>query len=58
MWAPAYQIDADVRVGNEGSAMLIGRIDSADVFRKGEARLPSGYVFRLHSDGIWAVSGW
>lgn len=50
-----YKIDVDVRIDGEGSAMLIGRIDSADVFRNGEARLPSGYAFRLHSDGTWEL---
>lgn len=50
-----YTIDADVRIEATGSAMVIGRIDSADVFRNGEARLPSGYTFRIHSDGIWEL---
>lgn len=50
-----YKIDADVRIDGRGSAMVIGRIDSADVFRNGEARLPSGYSFRVHSDGVWEL---
>lgn len=50
-----YQVDADVRTEMEGSAMVLGRIDSADVFRDGEARLPSGYTLRLHGDGIWEL---
>ncbi len=50
-----YNVDADARIGGEGSAMLIGRIDSADVFRNSAARLPSGYTFRLHSDGTWEL---
>ena len=50
-----YAVDADVRIAGEGSAMLIGRIDSADVFRDGQARLPSGYTFRLHGDGTWEL---
>ena len=50
-----YQIDADVRIDGPGSAMIIGRIDSADVFRSHEARLPSGYTFRLHSNGDWEL---
>ncbi len=50
-----YTIEADVRIEATGSAMLIGRIDSADVFRNGEARLPSGYTFRIHGDGAWEL---
>ncbi len=54
-----YQVDADVRIGSEGSgegsAMVLGRIDSPDVFRDGAARLPSGYMLRLHGDGIWEL---
>jgi len=50
-----YTIDADAHIEGTGSAMLIGRIDSADVFRNGEARLPSGYTFRVHADGIWEL---
>jgi len=50
-----YQVDTDVRTEAEGSAMVLGRIDSADVFRDGEARLPSAYTLRLHGDGIWEL---
>ncbi|HKR28166.1 MAG TPA: hypothetical protein VJS11_11960 [Acidobacteriaceae bacterium] len=50
-----YKVDADVRVVGEGSAMVIGRIDSADVFRNHDARLPSGYALRLHSNGDWEL---
>jgi hypothetical protein len=50
-----YALDADIRIAGEGSAMLIGRIDSADVFRDAQARLPSGYTFRVHGDGIWEL---
>ena len=50
-----YQISSDVRLDNEGSVMLIGRIDSADVFKDSKAPLPSGYVFRIHSDGTWEL---
>lgn len=50
-----YSIAADARFGATGSAMLIGRIDSADVFRDHEARLPSGYAFRVHGDGAWEL---
>jgi hypothetical protein len=35
--------------------MVIGRIDSANVFSNGQARLPSGYTLRLHDDGAWEL---
>lgn len=50
-----YQLDVDARVPPEGSAMIIGRIDSADVFRDHQARLPSGYTFRVHGSGVWEL---
>lgn len=50
-----YQVHADVRIEGAGSAMVIGRIDSADVFRSHDARLPSGYTLRLHSNGDWEL---
>lgn len=50
-----YTIRADVRIGDSGSAMVLGRIDSADVFRSHEARLPSGYALRLHRNGDWEL---
>lgn len=50
-----YKVGADVRIQGEGSAMVIGRIDSANVFSNGQARLPSGYTFRLHDKGEWEL---
>ena len=50
-----YMVGADVRIDGTGSAMVIGRIDSANVFADHQARLPSGYTLRLHSDGIWEL---
>jgi O-glycosyl hydrolase len=50
-----YTVGADERIDGTGSAMVIGRIDSANVFADQGARLPSGYVLRLHSDGIWEL---
>jgi hypothetical protein len=35
--------------------MLLGLIDSADVFADQKAKLPSGYVFQLTSDGAWSI---
>lgn len=53
-WAD-YKVGADVRIDGTGSAMVIGRIDSANVFADQQARLPSGYALRLHSDGVWEL---
>jgi hypothetical protein len=50
-----YKIGADVHIDGTGSAMVIGRIDSANVFSDQQARLPSGYALRLHNDGIWEL---
>jgi hypothetical protein len=50
-----YKIGADVLVESQGSAMVIGRIDSANVFSDQQARLPSGYTLRLHGDGAWEL---
>ncbi len=50
-----YKVVADVRIDGAGSAMIIGRIDSANVFSDQQARLPSGYTLRLHSDGVWEL---
>lgn len=50
-----YRVGADVRIESVGSAMVIGRIDSANVFSDQQARLPSGYTLRLHSDGVWEL---
>ena len=50
-----YAVGADVRIEGTGSAMVIGRIDSANVFAEQQARLPSGYALRLHNDGIWEL---
>ncbi len=50
-----YKVDIDVHIESAGSATVMGRIDSADVFRDPEARLPAGYTFRLHGDGTWEL---
>jgi hypothetical protein len=38
-----------------GSVMLLGRIDSADVFADSKAKLPSGYAFQIASGGAWSL---
>jgi hypothetical protein len=48
-----YSVAADVRLLSKAPAVVMGRIDSADVFRDDHARWPSGYVLRLQPDGVW-----
>ena len=50
-----YQISCDVNLGADGSASVMGRIDSANVFRDGKAIWPSGYVLTLTAAGRWAL---
>jgi hypothetical protein len=50
-----YQIACDVLIV-DGPVTLIGRIDSADVFRDGNAIWPSGYVLSVQPEGAWALS--
>ncbi|WP_165876777.1 galactosylceramidase [Acidipila rosea] len=50
-----YRVTADVHLQGRGTAMLLGRIDSADVFADQKAKLPSGYVLRLDSTGRWSL---
>jgi Glycosyl hydrolase family 59/Domain of Unknown Function (DUF1080) len=50
-----YTESADFRVPANGSATLLGRIDSADVFADQKARYPSGYVLRVQADGHWTL---
>ena len=35
--------------------MLLGRVDSADVFADHNATLPSSYIFRITSGGTWSL---
>jgi hypothetical protein len=50
-----YSVAADVCFLTASSATVMGRIDSADVFQDGKARLPSGYVLRLEPGGAWEL---
>ena len=50
-----YSVSADVRFLTTAAATVMGRIDSADVFQDGKARLPSGYVLRLEPGGAWEL---
>jgi galactosylceramidase len=48
-----YTFSADIRLLSGSAATLIGRIDSADVFKDEKALWPAGYVLRLKPDGSW-----
>jgi hypothetical protein len=48
-----YTVAADVHFLSDAPALIMGRIDSADVFKEGEAHWPSGYVFRIKPSGVW-----
>ena len=50
-----YRVSSAVHLTGQGSAMLLGRIDSADVFADSKAKLPSGYVFQITSGGTWSL---
>ena len=50
-----YSVAADVHFITAAPAAIMGRIDSADVFKDDKARWPSGYVLRLKPDGTWEL---
>lgn len=50
-----YSVSADVHFLSAASASVMGRIDSADVFKNGHARWPSGYVLRVRRNGAWEL---
>lgn len=50
-----YDVSADVRILSASAAAVMGRIDSADVFKDGHAHWPSGYVLRVHPNGGWEL---
>jgi hypothetical protein len=50
-----YTVMADTQVPVYGAATLMARIDSADVFKDGNALYPSGYIFRVAADGHWQL---
>jgi hypothetical protein len=50
-----YSLAADVRFLSTSPAVLMGRIDSADVFQDQNARWPSGYIFSVAPDGSWKL---
>lgn len=50
-----YNVSADVRFLSKAPAVVMGRIDSSDVFRDEKVRWPSGYLLRVSPDGAWEV---
>ena len=50
-----YSVGVDVHFLTAAAATVMGRIDSADVFQDGKARLPSGYVLRMEAGGAWEL---
>jgi O-glycosyl hydrolase len=50
-----YSVAADVRLPRYGAATLMARIDSADVFKDGNALYPGGYVLKVSADGHWEL---
>ena len=50
-----YGVAADVRFLSASPAVLMGRIDSADVFQDQKARWPSGYIFSVAPNGSWKL---
>jgi hypothetical protein len=50
-----YHVVADVRFLSQAPAVIIGRIDSSNVFRDEKALLPSGYVLLVNPGGVWEI---
>ena len=50
-----YTVSADAYFPTEAAAVIMGRIDSADIFRDAKARWPSGYVLRVKRNGPWEL---
>ena len=50
-----YRVGADVLPITASVVAILGRIDSADVFRNGKAVWPSGYVLQVQKNGAWSL---
>jgi hypothetical protein len=50
-----YTVSADIHFLTSAPAVVMGRIDSADVFQDDNARWPSGYILRVKPDGNWEL---
>ena len=52
---PTYRVAVEVHFLSASPAVIMGRIDSADVFQDGKARWPSSYILRVEPDGAWEL---
>jgi len=50
-----YRVVVDVRFLSQAPAVVMGRIDSLDVFKDEKLRLPSGYGLRVKPNGAWEI---
>ena len=50
-----YRVVVDARFLSQAPAVIMGRIDSSDVFKDEKLRLPSGYGLRVKPDGTWEL---
>jgi hypothetical protein len=50
-----YRVSADALPLSASEVAIIGRIDSADVFKDGKALWPSGYVLQVGKNGTWEL---
>jgi hypothetical protein len=50
-----YTVSADIRFLSDSPAVIMGRIDSSDVFRQEKAPWPSGYILQVKPDGSWEL---
>jgi hypothetical protein len=51
-----YRVETDALATTAKMVTLMGRIDSADVFKDKKAMWPSGYILQLSSDGAWNLT--
>jgi hypothetical protein len=51
-----YRVATDFLLSGDGPVTIMGRIDSADVFKDGKALWPSGYVLSIDPSGKWTLS--
>jgi len=50
-----YSVTVDAMLLASGDVTLLGRIDSADVFKDQKAQYPSGYVLKIQDGGSWEL---
>ena len=50
-----YTVATDAHFLTSAPAVVMGRIDSANVFEDGASRWPSGYILRVQPSGAWEL---